>query len=160
SYRTLEPDVEPRQSDIVIKVERIGDLLVDVLTAAAICSSLAFPALATRPRKSCSLTWLSSDSEGAVGGRKPTLRQSGYRPARLRRRPGIIFVNNGGGELIIDRSGHAHAQEGDSGTRPGTKTGIGCCQVGRCAGTLDSALLLKVRCASGVRDAGYAGLRD
>src|SRR5215472_8897238 len=30
--RTLEYAVEPRQSDIVIKVERIGDLLVDVLT--------------------------------------------------------------------------------------------------------------------------------
>ena len=31
--RTLEYAVEPRQSDIVIKVERIGDLLVDVLTS-------------------------------------------------------------------------------------------------------------------------------
>jgi hypothetical protein len=27
----LDPDVEPRQSDVVVKIERISDLFVDVL---------------------------------------------------------------------------------------------------------------------------------
>ena len=44
----LDSDIEPRQSDIVVKIEPITDLLIDVLAPSGSRSSLALLAFAIR----------------------------------------------------------------------------------------------------------------
>ena len=112
----LDSDVEPRQSDIVIKIERIGDLLVDLLArggdlfVASLAGACHPPAQIIEFR---GILRLSGYSEQQSAGVSRLFDRADMGLCERGIGGAIVMVDDD--ELVINGTGHAHAQESHDG---------------------------------------------